>query len=382
MTSSNAEVTWTPEVVSDSNSSLTNEEHSALTRFALEYGRYHGYISVVVCVLGIVCSLLVVAVLTRRHMLTSSNYMLTALAVCDLITMLSYIPYAIQFYCLYGVEVSPRRNTLAAVRFCLVHANLSVTAHTASIWITVALSAFRYSMVRSATDGRTVSTVSAGNDLRKSRWLVLLVCASCAVVLIPNYLTLVIASKRDPATNKTMYDIVPTSSQLNSTSIDVALNTVNFWIHALIIKLLPCVLMSVFGFLLVFTVRRQRRRSQRLLQGSGKRDSSQSTAKSQSKSKSKAREGSHTTAMLVSVIVLFLITEFPQGVLALISGLKPIYFKTLYAPLGDVMDIAALVNNAVNFVLYCAMSRQFRQTFIELFTIKPNFLCGTSTTIV
>jgi len=359
MMSSKAEVTWTPEVVSDSNSSLTNEGHSALSRFALEYGRYHGYISVVVCVLGIVCSLLVVAVLTRRHMLTSSNYMLTALAVCDLITMLSYIPYAIQFYCLYGVEVSPRRNTLAAVRFCLVHANLSVTAHTASIWITVALSAFRYSMVRSATDGRTVSTVSAGNDLRKSRWLVLLVCASCAVVLIPNYLTLVIASKRDPATNKTMYDIVPTSSQLNSTSIDVALNTVNFWIHALIIKLLPCVLMSVFGFLLVFTVRRQRRRSQRLLQGSGKR-----------------------TAMLVSVIVLFLITEFPQGVLALISGLKPIYFKTLYAPLGDVMDIAALVNNAVNFVLYCAMSRQFRQTFIELFTIKPNFLCGTSTTIV
>jgi len=379
MTSSNIEVTWTPEVESDNNSSLTNEGRSALTRFALEYGRYHGYISVVVCLLGIVCSLLVVAVLTRRHMLTSSNYMLTALAVCDLITMLSYIPYAIQFYCLYGVEVSARRNTLTAVRFCLVHANLSVTAHTASIWITVALSAFRYSMVRSATDGRTVSTISAGNDLMKSRWLVLLVCTSSAVVLIPNYLTLTIASSREPETNETIYMLVATSSQPNTTSVDVALNTVNFWIHALIIKLLPCVLMSVFGFLLVFTVRRQRRRSQRLLQGSGKRDSAQSTAKRQSKSKT--REGSHTTAMLVSVIVLFLITEFPQGVLALISGLKPIYFTTLYAPLGDVMDIVALVNNAVNFVLYCAMSRQFRQTFIELFTIKPNFHCATSTTV-
>jgi len=58
-----------------------------------------------------------------------------------------------------------------------------------------------------------------------------------------------------------------------------------------------------------------------------------------------------------------------QGVLALISGLEPVYFSTLYLPLGDVMDIAALVNNAINFVLYCAMSRQFRQTFVELF--KP-----------
>jgi len=70
-----------------------------------------------------------------------------------------------------------------------------------------------------------------------------------------------------------------------------------------------------------------------------------------------------------------------QGVLALISGLKPIYFTTLYAPLGDVMDIAALVNNAVNFILYCAMSRQFRQTFLELFIIKPTFHTGASTTV-
>ena len=62
--------------------------------------------------------------------------------------------------------------------------------------------------------------------------------------------------------------------------------------------------------------------------------------------------------------------QIPQGVLALISGLEPVYFSTLYLPLGDVMDIAALVNNAINFVLYCAMSRQFRQTFVELFTGK------------
>lgn len=70
-----------------------------------------------------------------------------------------------------------------------------------------------------------------------------------------------------------------------------------------------------------------------------------------------------------------------QGVLALVSGLKPIYFSTLYMPLGDVMDIAALVNNAVNFVLYCTMSRQFRQTFLDLFTVKRrNRLRGNSLT--
>jgi len=96
MTSS--QVTWTPEVES-------YEEQSLLMKFKFEYGGYHGYISVVVCAVGIVCSLLVIAVLTRQHMLTPSNYMLTALAICDLTTMVSYIPYAIQFYCLYRLNL-------------------------------------------------------------------------------------------------------------------------------------------------------------------------------------------------------------------------------------------------------------------------------------
>jgi len=35
--------------------------------------------------------------------------------------------------------------------------------------------------------------------------------------------------------------------------------------------------------------------------------------------------------------------------------------------LGDLFDILALVNNAVNFLLYCTMSRQFRKTFVAVF---------------
>lgn len=79
MTSS--EVTWAPEVEKPEVESAAingSNDVTLLIRFALKYSRYHGYISVVVCVLGMICSLLVIAVLTRRHMLTSSNYMLTA----------------------------------------------------------------------------------------------------------------------------------------------------------------------------------------------------------------------------------------------------------------------------------------------------------------
>lgn len=39
---------------------------------------------------------------------------------------------------------------------------------------------------------------------------------------------------------------------------------------------------------------------------------------------------------------------------------------------GDFMDILALLNSAINFILYCSMSRQFRTTFTILF--KPKFI--------
>ena len=80
-----------------------------------------------------------------------------------------------------------------------------------------------------------------------------------------------------------------------------------------------------------------------------------------------------TTKMLVAVLLLFLITEFPQGILGLLSGvLGKCFFRTCYYLFGEVMDILALLNGAINFILYCSMSRQFRMTFAVLF--KPNVL--------
>ncbi|XP_061386664.1 uncharacterized protein LOC133321592, partial [Musca vetustissima] len=38
----------------------------------------------------------------------------------------------------------------------------------------------------------------------------------------------------------------------------------------------------------------------------------------------------------------------------------------------DIMDIMALINSSINFILYCSMSRQFRTTFTLLF--RPKFL--------
>ncbi|KAL3275324.1 hypothetical protein HHI36_020091 [Cryptolaemus montrouzieri] len=42
------------------------------------------------------------------------------------------------------------------------------------------------------------------------------------------------------------------------------------------------------------------------------------------------------------------------------------------------MDILALTNSAINFVLYCSMSRQFRVTFHGLFVSKLFGACSSN----
>ncbi len=70
-----------------------------------------------------------------------------------------------------------------------------------------------------------------------------------------------------------------------------------------------------------------------------------------------------TTRMLVAVLVLFLVTEIPQGVMALLSGvLGRQFFTSCYTKgMGEILDLLALLNSAINFLLYCSMSRQFRR---------------------
>lgn len=119
-----------------------------LTAFHDCYRVYHGYAATVVCALGIVANCVNIVVLTRRSMLSAINCILTGLAVSDALTMVAYLPFALRFYVLYGVEPTSERNELSAVRFLLFYARFSVVVHTASIWLTVVMATFRYVFVR------------------------------------------------------------------------------------------------------------------------------------------------------------------------------------------------------------------------------------------
>ncbi|KAK0056427.1 G-protein coupled receptor 139 [Biomphalaria pfeifferi] len=332
-----------------------------LNTFSNWYSHYHGYVSLCVCVGGIVTNTFNFIVLTRKHMRTPVNQILTGLAVSDIITMLSYLPFAIHFYCIHpSSSQSPERNSKGWMSFLLFHISLTTVTHTISIWLCVVLAIVRYLHIRSPT---RASSIRLRRNMQ-ARYLVIGTYIISILVMIPNYLTNELKAKtiqdrsslnetltNETRPNMTFYYLENIRLGSNDTN---PLVLANVWMYAVLAKLIPCCLITIFGSLLLYQMRTKLRQRKDFLKVSASNNH-------------KLNEHSRTTMMLMTVIVLFLITELPQGILIVLSACKEGFFNSVYMPLGDVMDIGALVNNAINFVLYCSMSAKFRQTFLKLF---------------
>ncbi|XP_041378354.1 G-protein coupled receptor dmsr-1-like [Gigantopelta aegis] len=322
--------------------------NAGLKDFSIWYSSYHGYVSLCVCFSGIITNIFNLTVLSRKHMRTPVNQILVGLAVSDIITMVSYVPFAVHFYVVHPSNKSNSdKNSYYWMMFLLFHINLTTVTHTVSIWLCVILSIIRHLHVKSPSQVNMVRQ----RRIRQAKYLVLAAFVGAIIAMIPNYLTNELKPLRISTnqTNGTMYVIK--SMRLGGNDTDPLVLT-NVWLYAFVAKLVPCLLISIFGSLLLYQLHVKVRQRKQFLSVSGS-------------SSRRLQEHSRTTKMLISVILLFLVTELPQGVLIVLSATKKYFFDTVYLPLGDVMDIVALINNAVNFILYCSMSTKFRQTFIN-----------------
>lgn len=154
----------------------------------------------------------------------------------------------------------------------------------------------------------------------------------------------------EPLRNVTLYYV-----NVSDLATSTYLADINFWVYSVVIKIIPCVALTVLSLRLICALLEAKRRRAKLT-GSGR------------KSADKERQTDRTTRMLLAVLMLFLITEFPQGILGLLTLLLgKRFFQDCYQKMGEVIDMLALVNSAINFILYCVMSRQFRNTFSLLF---------------
>ncbi|CAG4910705.1 unnamed protein product [Colias eurytheme] len=336
--------------------------------FQRVYVKIHGYIALVICILGSIANSVNIAVLSRKEMASSTNSILTALAVADLLVMLDYIPFALHIYIKIGTELN--RNSYAWAVFVYFHSIFSQTFHTISIWLTITLAVWRFIAIKFPQKNRTLC------NKRNTSIAIAVAYAVCPIACLPIYFAMNIqevprtSGKTNVTINETMtsnasevkepmYALTMTNSKELLTAI--------FWIYSVFIKLIPCIVLSILSVCLILKMKSSDRRRQKLLKKSAIPSSEgEKTRLNEDNKKGGGGRTDRTTRMLVALLGLFLATELPQALFGLLTAIAPQFFEICYYAFGEVMDLMALVGSAVNFVLYCSMSRQFRSTFTRL----------------
>ena len=263
--------------------------------------------------------------------------------------MLDYIPYSILFFIKHGTEMSEERNNRHAVNYLMFHALCSILSHTASIWLTVCVALFRY-IYLSTKRGKELCSLSRAN------LTIGLVCFVSVLLSLPQILVLKVNEQIDPRTNETAYWYLSTNGLKENQN--RAVNKAGYIVMAVLVKIGPSILLILLSLLLILIILKVQKRYQRIHTQKSKNSSSMSM-----KERKRQEQTNQTTKLLICVAIVFTIVELPHGILFVCNGIAPKVFEKVYYPLGNLFDLITIISCGVNFVLYCAMSTQFRRIF-------------------
>ena len=323
---------------------VDTKEVNVLHDFYQKYGEIHGYIAIVVCTFGTIANILNIIVLTRKHMISPANFILTALAMSDFLIMLTYLIFATYFFILTK-PIAEYGHSIGWMYFVLIHNHFIITCHNLSTWLTVTLAVFRYIFVcRSTVAFRHTS-------IRRAKVAVIIVVVATVLICLPNYFSYKVTKLSEVNEGMQGYWVFHSDFLQKH----IVYKVMMMWVFGAVMKIVPCIFVTLLSSLIIIKMKRGVRWRHRVLN------------QTQIISHDVNREHNRTTYMLLSVVILFIITELPQGVMALIAGVNDSFFNNVYFNLGYLMNLLVLINSAVNFILYCGMSRKFRDTFRSLF---------------
>lgn len=233
------------------------------------YIRVHGYIALVICLFGSAANSVNIAVLSRKEMTSSTNSILTGLAVADLLVMIDYIPFALHIYTTIAPDLN--KNSYAWAVFVYFHSIFSQTFHTISIWLTITLAVWRFIAIKYPQKNRTLC------NKRNTNVAIAAAYAVCPILCLPIYFAMDIQpiSTSNSNVNSTINEtksINWTADEERTWAIHMTHNkellTAIFWIYSVFIKLIPCVVLSILSVLLILKMKSSDRRRQKLLKKS------------------------------------------------------------------------------------------------------------------
>ncbi|KAL6728314.1 hypothetical protein Aduo_010095 [Ancylostoma duodenale] len=336
----------------DLEDNATVEFFHGLQAFNDVYTVIHRYLCLVLCTVGVIVNTLHFFVLSRRPMRAYIiNALLCAMAVCDALTMMSYFVYILRFRIFdnRGEELGFPYPWLV---FLIVHVTSSIAFHTGSLYLSVTMAYIRWTAL-DRLDAKWINNSAI-------RHIFFFTAFSVTFISIPNLLVHKIVSLNDlMGTNDTKFDNLYTV-QLDETDINgCTLFRANLWITGIFFKAVPCALLLWFTIALIWKLCEMSEK-RRLLRGDGNNNR-----------KNNKLSIDKTTLMLIIMLVVFLCTELPQGMLAILSAIYPTHVHSMvYLNVGELLDLLSLVNCLTSFVLYCCMSSTYRSTVKAI--LMPN----------
>lgn len=324
-----------------------------LENFSRNFFKPAGVVSLIVATIGVVFNILNIIVLSQPKMRNAVNLLLTMMAVSEMLLLTLYIPFVLLFNVGFPSDIyqSFHSASIHSARFMLFYADASVFFHTSSSWLLITTACFRFIFVKFPLKSAKLCSyeraILAG----------VLTIAASLLVCIPNMLVNSIIEVTDSCTptsdnctNQTLYSVAQASKYATESFI-----TFNFWFFTTVGKFIPATLLLIFTVFLVKVLKEAGRRKKRLQADS-------------LHAQQNGNEHSQTTRMLLAVVFLFFLIEFPHGLLIIYMALSQDYLTYQY--LGEMIDLITLLAFSLNLILYSTMSRQYRMLFIQLFTRK------------
>ncbi|XDC67495.1 hypothetical protein R6Z07M_018677 [Ovis aries] len=275
------------------------------------------YYSLLLC-LGLPANILTVIILSQlvaRRQKSSYNYLL-ALAAADILVLffIVFVDFLLEDFILNMQMPQVPDKIVEVLEFSSIHT---------SIWITVPLTIDRYIAVCHPLKYHTLSYPA------RTRKVIVSVYVTCFLTSIPYYWW----------PNLWTEDYISTS-----------MHHVLIWIHCFTVYLVPCFIFFILNSIIVYKLRRK---SNFRLRG-------YSTGK--------------TTAILFTITSIFATLWAPRIIMILyhLYG-APIQNRWLVHVMSDVANMLALLNTAINFFLYCFISKRFRT--MAAATLKAFFKC-------
>ncbi|CAI5451975.1 unnamed protein product [Caenorhabditis angaria] len=120
-------------------------------------------------------------------------------------------------------------------------------------------------------------------------------------------------------------------------------------------KIIPCLLLIIFFVPIFYKLKEKKAIERKILSiGSKKTDTS--------------------IYLTLSVLIIFIITELPQGIFNSIGVIFVVDFMEIISLyLGDLVDTLSILNSLSTFIIYSVLSSAFRNLFVQLFI--PKWMC-------